>query len=97
MSRRLVQRWKMVHVPEFWKFVRSAIVVPVSSRLTISSSVAHRKLQFCGEYREYYRFECLKLLILNIDGGGWGLERTDLYSEFPANREKYREICEIGP
>jgi hypothetical protein len=30
-------------------------------------------------------------------GGGWSLERTVLCIEFPANREKYREICEFRP
>ena len=33
-----------------------------------------------------------KLFILNIDGGGPSLKRTSLQYEFPANREKYREL-----
>jgi hypothetical protein len=28
-------------------------------------------------------------------GGGWSPERTALHVKFPANREKYREICEF--
>ena len=32
-----------------------------------------------------------------MSGGGWSLERTALCLEFPANREKYREIRGFSP
>ena len=31
-----------------------------------------------------------------LAGGGWSLLRTVLWTEFPANREKYREFREFG-
>jgi hypothetical protein len=52
-------------------------------------------LQICWEIQEYRGFVTRKLLILNIHGGWPSLERTRLWVEFPANREKYREISEI--
>ncbi len=60
---------------------------PVPSR----SGILHT----CGEFQQYPGFLSRKLLIINIDGGGWSLQRTALWAEFPANREKYREISEI--
>jgi hypothetical protein len=43
----------------------------------------------------FQRYKLHKINYIRLRGGGWSLVRTVLLSEFPANREKYREISEI--
>jgi hypothetical protein len=47
--------------------------------------------------RRKQKYSSKLFIIKDLNGGGWSLQRTRLWIEFPANREKYREIHEFGP